>query len=286
MSNFIEESDYFESYDGLKLFYRVWKPIKIKENYLFVGIHGAAVHSKNMQNLGEFFAGKGFPVFVYDRRSFGHCDEKMRGYIDSFKTYVKDTISFINFLKEKVKPKKIFLVGHSNGGTISSIVAAENPDLVDSLVLSAPAYRLKSKDLLSPFRKPMGLVLGTIIPKMKTPSFLKPEELARDPEIANMREDDPLYVSKITARWVREMFSCQKQATKSIQQVSIPTLFLIPGNDKEISSKFSLKLFEKLKDKDNMKLIYYKDNYHENFNELPENRLIVFNDISEFLKLD
>jgi len=286
MSNFIEESDYFESYDGLKLFYRVWKPTKIKENYIFVGIHGAAVHSKNMQNLGEFFAGKGFPVFVYDRRSFGHCDEKMRGYIDSFKTYVKDTISFINFLKEKVKPKKIFLVGHSNGGTISSIVAAENPDLVDSLVLSAPAYRLKSKDLLSPFRKPMGLVLGTIIPKMKTPSFLKPEELARDPEIANMREDDPLYVSKITARWVREMFSCQKQATKSIQQVSIPTLFLIPGNDKEISSKFSLKLFEKLKDKDNMKLIYYKDNYHENFNELPENRLIVFNDISEFLKLD
>ncbi|MHA1123679.1 MAG: alpha/beta fold hydrolase [Candidatus Heimdallarchaeota archaeon] len=286
MSNFAEESDYFDSYDGLKLFYRAWKPTKVKENYIFVGIHGACVHSSNMQNLGEFFANKGFPVFVYDRRSFGHCDEKMRGYIDSYKTYVKDTISFIKFLKEKDKPKKIFLVGHSNGGTVSSIVAAENLDLVDSLVLSAPAYRLKSKDLFSPLRKPLALVLGTIFPKMKTPNFLKPEELARDPEIANIREEDPMYVSKITARWVREMFSCQKQAINSIQQVSIPTLFLIPGNDMEISSKFSLKLFDKLKDKENMKLKYYKDNYHENFNDLPESRLIVFNDISEFLKLD
>lgn len=286
MSNFVEESDYFDSYDGLKLFYRTWKPTKVKENYIFVGIHGACVHSSNMQNLGEFFSNKGYLVYAYDRRSFGHCEEKMRGYIDSYKTYVKDTISFIKFLKEKVKPKKIFLIGHSNGGTISSIVAAENPDLIDSLVLSAPAYRLKSKDLLSPFRKPLGLVLGIIIPKMKTPNFLKPEELARDPQMAKIREGDPLYVSKITARWVREIFLCQKQATKSIQQVSIPTLFLIPGNDMEISSKFSLKLFEKLKEKDYMKLKYYKDNYHENFNDLPESRLIVFNDISEFLKLD
>ena len=104
--------------------------------------------------------------------------------------------------------------------------------------------------------------------------------------MAKIREGDPLYVSKITARWVREIFLCQKMATKSIQQVSIPTLFLIPGNDMEISSKFSLKLFEKLKEKDYMKLKYYKDNYHENFNDLPESRLIVFNDISEFLKLD
>jgi alpha-beta hydrolase superfamily lysophospholipase len=285
MNGFETEKDYFVSYDGLKIFYRSWIPKKKKSDFVFIGVHGAAVHSANLQNFGEFFAKRGYPVYAYDRRGFGNCDNEIRGYIKSYKVYVKDTIAFIDFIKSKLNPDKTFLIGHSNGSNISTIVAAEVPELIDSLVISSPNFKLKTKDILSPFRIPLAYTLGNLIPKMKTPTFIKPEELVRDQKIAEERKDDPLYTSKVRGRWVREMFNCQRQAKKSIKQLTIPTLILVAGDDKEISAKYTVKLYNSLENKDVVKMKVYEDNFHENFNDLPENRLKVFEDVAKFLEL-
>ncbi len=280
------EINSFVTYDGLQLLYRAWLPKKNKHDYVFIGVHGAAVHSSNFQTFGDYFAKLGYPVFVYDRRGFGNCDNKIRGYIESYKVYVKDTVAFIDFIKSKYNPAKTFLVGHSNGSIISIVVAAEYPELIDSLVVSSPNLKLKMKDPLSPIRIPLAYVLGTIFPKMKTPTFLKPEELVKDTKIITARNEDPLYTRKVTGRWVREMFNCQKQAKKSIKQLTIPTLILVAGDDKEINSKYTIKLHSSLENKDIVNIKIYEENYHENFNELPENRRKVFEDVAKFLELD
>jgi len=280
------ETNYFVSYDGLKMLYRAWLPKKKKNDYVFIGVHGAAVHSSNFQNFGDYFAKQGYPVFVYDRRGFGNCDEKTRGYIENYNVYVKDTIAFIDYIKSKYNPEKTFLIGHSNGCNIATIIAADYSELIDSLVLSSPNFKLKIKDPLSPFRIPLAYTLGTLIPKMKTSSFLKPEELAKDTKIVETRKEDPLYAKKVTARWVREMFSCQRQARKCLKTLKIPTLILLAGDDREINSKYTMKLHESLENKDVVKIKLYEENYHEHFNELPETRRQVFEDIAKFLELE
>ncbi|MBK5114017.1 MAG: lysophospholipase [Candidatus Heimdallarchaeota archaeon] len=279
------EINYFVTYNGLKMLYRAWMPNKQKSDYVFIGIHGAAVHSSNFQNFGDYFARLGYPVFVYDRRGFGNCDDLIRGYVDSYEVYVKDTIAFIDFIKSKSNPEKTFLIGHSNGSNIATVVAAEYPELIDSLVISSPNFRLKTKDPFSPFRLPLAYTLGNLIPKMKISTFLKPEELVRDSKIWESRKDDPLYTKKVTGRWVREMFNCQRQAKKSLKLLAVPTLILVAGEDKEISSKYTMKLYNSLENKDFVNMKIYEENYHENFNDLPESRLKVFEDIAEFLEL-
>ncbi|NHJ31866.1 MAG: lysophospholipase [Asgard group archaeon] len=276
----------FVSYDGLKMLYRAWIPKTKKNDYVFIGVHGAAVHSSNFQYFGDYFASQGFPVYVNDRRGFGNCDNQIRGHIDSYDVYVKDTIAFIDYIKSKLNPEKTFLVGHSNGSIIATVIAAEYPELIDSLVISSPNFKLKTKDLFSPFRVPLAYILGTLIPKMRTPTFLKPKDLIRDTEVSENRNDDPLYTKKVTGRWTREMFNCQRQARKGLKILSIPTLIIVAGEDKEISSKYTVKLYNSLENKDLVKIKIYEDNFHENFNDLPENRLKVFEDIAEFLELE
>ena len=286
MVEFDEKTSEFETYDGLKLFYQTWYPKTKKTNIVFIGIHGAAVYSSNLDNFGEYFASKGYPVFAYDRRGFGHCDEKIRGHIDDYRVYINDTIAFIEYLKEQENPEKIVLFGHSMGAIHPIIIAIEKPGLVDYIISSSPAFVLKSKDILSPFRKPLAYTMAAIVPKLKTSNFLVPKKLCKDQERAKSRLEDPLYTKKCTAKWVKSLFDVQKQAKKLLPKLTTPTFFLVAGNDNEISSKSTIKLFERIEDKRNIKIKIYEDHFHEHFNELKENREQLFHDIETFLNID
>lgn len=55
---------------------------------------------------------------------------------------IQDTIAMLEFIKKEIKPKKIYLVGHSQGGVVASMVAAMYPDIIEKLVLLAPAATL------------------------------------------------------------------------------------------------------------------------------------------------
>ena len=285
MSSFEEKTGEFETYDELNLFYRTWYPKTKKGNFVFIGIHGAAVHSENFDNFGDYFASKGYPVYVYDRRCFGHCDEKIRGHIKSYREFIDDTKTFIKFVKKQENPEKIFLAGHSMGGAQAIIIAAENPGLVDAIVLSSPGLSLAPKDFISPFRKPIAKVLGTLIPRLKTSHFLVPEDLCKDKDRAKSRILDPLYTKKITTRWLRELFNTQKQAKKLLPKLKVPAFFALAGDDREISTKESIKHFGKIENKSIMKMNVYENHFHENFNEYKEDREKVFQDIEEFLQL-
>ena len=46
-----------------------------------------------------------------------------------------------------------------------------------------------------------------------------------------------------------------------------------------------MKKFETIDQKDKMKLNIYEDYWHELFNELPEKRVKVFQDVEEFIEL-
>ncbi len=58
-----------------------------------------------------------------------------------------DGMKVIDFVRQKVKAKHIYLVGHSQGGVVASMLAAYYRDVIDKLVLLAPAATLKDDAL-------------------------------------------------------------------------------------------------------------------------------------------
>lgn len=55
-----------------------------------------------------------------------------------------DAMAILDFARTQVKAKQILVAGHSQGGVVAAMVAAAYHDLVDRLLLLAPAVSLKS----------------------------------------------------------------------------------------------------------------------------------------------
>lgn len=60
---------------------------------------------------------------------------------------ILDGMAIIDFVRTKVKAKKIYLVGHSQGGVVASMLAGYYRDIINKLVLMAPAATLKDDAL-------------------------------------------------------------------------------------------------------------------------------------------
>lgn len=58
-----------------------------------------------------------------------------------------DGMAIIDYVRKEIGAKKIYLIGHSQGGVVASMLAAYYRDLVTKLVLLAPAATLKEDAL-------------------------------------------------------------------------------------------------------------------------------------------
>lgn len=103
---------------------------KGKQVLLF--IHGlgsyAPAWKKNMEELKSNYRCIAIDLPGYGRSSKGKYEASMSAYADVVKTFLK-----------KLQIEKATLVGHSMGGQISIMTALAYPELVDKLILIAPA---------------------------------------------------------------------------------------------------------------------------------------------------
>jgi len=96
-------------------------------------------------------AARGYHVVGFDLRGQGGSErprpsqpEKLL--VEDFKIYANDVALFLQSL-EVPKDRPVVIMGMSFGGHIAFRVGAEHPDLVDGLLLLAPALRPKAGDM-------------------------------------------------------------------------------------------------------------------------------------------
>ena len=89
-----EETGYFSSLDGTKLFYRAWD--KDVPDVLVI-VHGFGEHSGRYLNLIESIGSQPYSIYVHDLRGHGHS-EGPKVYVDRFIDYVNDVILFTDFI--------------------------------------------------------------------------------------------------------------------------------------------------------------------------------------------
>lgn len=128
-----------------------WMPADAEPKVVFIGIHGLTLHGRRFRTLARSLAVNGAGFIAMDMRGFGRCkfDEKHqfstpeedRTKINHHKSY-DDIVQLATLVKQKYPNTRVVALGESLGCTFCVHLAAEHPELISGVVLSAPAVRL------------------------------------------------------------------------------------------------------------------------------------------------
>ncbi len=261
-----QDSVYLERDKGRKLFLRSWRPnntdTKLKGVILIA--HGYAEHSGRYDYTAKFFTDNNYAVYAPDHYGHGRS-EGVKADVPDFRIFVEDLLSVFSKIQNTEKNIPVFLLGHSMGGAISTILASGVGDNLKGLILSGSAIRIDGG--VSNFVKSISKAIAFIAPYLPLVDFAS-EGISKDPEVVETYKNDPYnYNGKVRARMGREMLRSEELITEELlSKISIPTLILHGEKDPLVNPECSQIIFSNISSKD--KEIKILDNlYHEILNE-------------------
>jgi len=268
----------FPGRNDINLYYQSWVPDGMPIAVLVV-VHGLAEHSGRYFNLVNYFLPKGYAVHTFDLRGHGKS-EGTRGYVERFSYYLDDLKIFCDKVSQENKNTRIFMVGHSMGGTIATAYAIDHQNELNGLILSGAV--LKAGSSVTGVAILMARLLSLLIPKMGV-STLDASTVSRDKTVVEAYINDPLnYTGKISARLGAELLNEIQRLPSKLSVLSLPVLIMHGAADRLSDPSSSQMLFERAGSKDKT-IKFYDGFYHEIFND-PQ-RQQVFTDMENWLKL-
>ena len=243
--------------------------IYVKKDYVnnskgvVIIVHGLAEHCGRYDNLTNALNKASFDVVRYDHRGHGRSGGK-KGKLKSFHDYVDDLHVLVT--EEKARGKKVFILGHSMGGSVVNIYAAKYHD-VDGVISSGAAVQTPKE---AAFLNITGYWWLKWMPKKS--SF--GASLCRDENVVQGYDVDPLNLKKFYVSLVGAMFvSGVRYLKKNYNNITVPILYLHGGADEVCLPEGSKNLFGKIPSKDK-KIIIYDEDRHEIYNELNKEEVI------------
>lgn len=276
MSQYIHDKGSFEGVGGVKIHFQFFKPKKYKGVIIY--IHDMGEHSSRYLYTIEHFIDKGFAFYGLDHRGHGVSEGK-RGHINSMDDYINDLWTFINIVKKRERDNKIFILGQSMGGLIGIRFVEEHPGLVDGVIVTSSALKLKSE--VPRFWEFIAEKMSKNWPRYSMSNEFDPIYLSHDKDVIKKYMEDELVHNKMTPRFFTEMIAAMKTAMEKAENINTPFLVLHAGEDEMVDTKGSVEFYEKLGSSDK-KLIVYDGFYHEILNEV--DRQVVFKDMEKWLK--
>mmetsp|Transcript_10436 Transcript_10436/g.14648 ORF Transcript_10436/g.14648 Transcript_10436/m.14648 type:complete len:373 (+) Transcript_10436:125-1243(+) len=235
-------------------------------------VHGVGDHSGRpcYTRLYDFLVNQvegNFEVFALDLSSHGQSDGDARCYCDNFTDFVHDYVDLINANFDPAVDQQMYLMGHSMGGLIASLVAAEFPqEQLKGLILSAPATGV-DMDFVMKVQKFFGPLLTCLAPQAQLVDGVRIEDLSRDPKELELYRSDPLiFQGKLRVRVGTEMDGGFTTLQKKRSTITCPLLVLHGSADKATEPKASKEFYQNV-GSENKLYVELEGFYHELFNE-------------------
>lgn len=154
---------------------------------------------------------------------------------------IEDANAILNYVKTDPHVRNIYLVGHSQGGVVTSMLAGLYPNLIKKVVLPAPAATLKSDAL-------KGNTQGITFNPDHIPDRLPFKDLTLGGFYLRIAQQLPIY--EVSAQFTKPV--C-----------------LIHGTDDTVVSPNASKKYDQIYQNSNLHLIegadhYFSDNYQKN----------------------
>jgi alpha-beta hydrolase superfamily lysophospholipase len=257
------EEGFLNSADHLRLFWQRYTPARPKATVLV--LHGAGDHCGRYPGITAALVRAGFQVALMDFRGHGQSDGR-RWHVDGFGDYLHDVDAFVAKLSQDgMAGERLFVLGHSQGGLITTLWALKHQRLLSGVVRSSPFFRLALKP-------PAGKVLaarmiGRVVPWLPVSAGLDLAKLTSDPELQRWTDRDPLYGRKTTPRWFEESGRAQLEAVRRAGELELPLLVLAAGAD-EIADVSAARAFVEEASSRDKRIVVYDGFRHEIFNEV------------------
>lgn len=273
---------YFDGKRQTRIYWQHWLPENVRADVVIA--HGLGEHGGRYQHVAKTLADTGCAVYALDHRGHGKSGGP-RVFIDRFANAVEDINTLVDIVVEKRRSRSrrrpIFLLGHSMGGALSLSYTLKYGERLSGLALSGPAVAL---DGAPPMTGPISKLLSSLAPKLGM-FAIDPGLVSQDPEAVAAYRSDPLNAhGKVPARTLGEIVKFVEWLPAALPMIRLPVLLMHGGEDKLAGVSGSRMVADRISSMDKT-LIVYDGLYHEIFNERPEDRKQVLEDLAGWIKL-
>jgi alpha-beta hydrolase superfamily lysophospholipase len=247
---------------NLTLYYQSWHPPTRPRSIVTI-VHGLGSHSGWFANMVRCLVENGHAVYGFDLRGHGRSAGQ-RGYISSWQEFREDLRAVRQLIALKEADVPCFLLGHCLGGTIVLDYALHYPASIHGAIAMAPALGDVG---ISPVRLGLGYILSAVYPRFTLDTGIGLTVGARDLELLNAYDRDPLRHSQGTARLTVDWIESH------ISELQIPLLILHGDADRVAFPETSRRLYERANIADK-ELHEYPGLYHELHNDFDCDRVL------------
>ncbi len=260
------------------LFYQTWTLPHPAEGTVVIS-HGLAEHSDCYHRLALNLGDWGWNTVAWDLRGHGQSSGK-RGCVSNILEMSRDLRTLSQLVTQSPETTEpLVLFGHSLGGQICLRGLLEYGNMgFSALVLSSPALGLKVK--VPAYKERLARWVSDWIPELTMHNELDYRDLSRDENQLRAYETDPLRHDKISPRLYLGMLENFEEIPKRAQDIQIPTLMQLAGQDRIVDSHAAQRLFEQMGSELKVLRIYH-DSHHEIYNDFDRDEAL--KDLKDFL---
>jgi dipeptidyl aminopeptidase/acylaminoacyl peptidase len=186
---------------------------------------------KLMRQIAEALASRGIAVLRVDDRGVGGSggrDTLMAATTSSFADDVRAEVAYLRSRSE-IDPKRIALVGHSEGGMIAPMVAASDPQLAAIVLMAGDGKR---GDLISEEQLEDALAPLNLTPEEKDQQRAKQAAII---QAVRSGADLSSYPAEVRLPWIKEFWTYDPLVM--IRKVRQPILILQGALDRQITAE-------------------------------------------------
>ncbi|MCC9621118.1 alpha/beta hydrolase [Thalassospira sp. MA62] len=195
-----------------------------------LALHGMGDYANAFMELGQQVASRGIAVYAYDQRGFGRT--KSRPYWAGIKSLADDASDMLIALRGRYPDTPVYLLGNSMGGAVAIITAATRPQLMDGVILVAPA--VWNRDMMPWYQTAPLAILSHSLPWL--PLTGKGLDIWPSDNIEMLRRlsRDPHMMSSVRVDMVAGIADLMDQSHQMAGDISIPVLLLSGAQDQVI----------------------------------------------------
>ncbi|MBN1638123.1 MAG: alpha/beta fold hydrolase [Ignavibacteriales bacterium] len=243
-------------------------PLDTKDFPVVILVSGSGPHNydeewsghKPFWVIADYLTKRGIGVLRMNDRDFDK--DPIDFYQNTTADFTKDVLSAVKFLQnfEKTKNSSIGLLGHSEGGIVCSMVAAENPDISFLILLGTPgvtmdkfnisaaelSYQIAGtpEDVMQNLLK-FNQEYFEIVNNYKTDTEAKKQvEALYDTYFKNTdmydKSDRYNLISRVALPWYRYMY--QNDPAVYFNRINIPVLAIIGEFDSQVTPEMNLQV--------------------------------------------
>jgi alpha-beta hydrolase superfamily lysophospholipase/SAM-dependent methyltransferase len=233
----------FETWDGVRLFYRAWLPSK-PANKAWILFHRGHEHSARWRETVEKLGLEDAAIFAWDARGHGHSPGE-RGSAENLGVIIRDVEAFVRYVsvRHDIPVENMVILAHSVGAVTVAAWVHDYAPPIRGLILGAPAFRVK---LYVPFAVPLLRLKQKLFGPGYVKSYVKAKMLTHDPEQVAAYKADPMIFRQIAVNILLDLHDTSTRLVADAAAISVPTLMFVAGADWVVKASAQKEFFDRL----------------------------------------